>query len=236
MRPDARPQSEQIAAEIRAQIMSGELPPGTQLPSVPTFAAERDVSTTTIQTAWRLLKGEGFVTSRTGAGVYVRDRHQFTVDAAAYYEPATRGVTYKLLSVAEVTAPADVADALGEMTAVLRHRMTLRGDEPVELSWSYYPASLAAGTPLAGRGKIPGGAPRVLAEAGYPEREFVDRLSTRPPTREEAEQLEVPVGIPVLRQFRVVYSNDRRPVEVTLITKPGHLYELSYTTAIPSSE
>jgi GntR family transcriptional regulator len=216
--------------------MAGTLAPGAQLPSTAQLAEEFAVATTTVQNAVQLLKNEGFVTSRTGAGVYVRDRQQFVVNAAAYFEPATRGVTYKLLSVEEVTAPPEVAEALGESAAVLRHRMTLRGTEPVELSWSYYPASLAAGTPLAGRGKIPGGAPRVLAEAGYPEREFVDRLSTRPPTTEEAEQLVVPPGIPVLRQFRIVYSDDRRPVEVSLITKPGHLYELSYTTAIPSSD
>ncbi|MER7133844.1 GntR family transcriptional regulator [Streptosporangium saharense] len=232
MKPDTRDQSERIAADLRAQIMAGQIPPGAQLPSIPALAAKRGVSTTAVQTAWRILKAEGYLVSETGKGVFVRDRHQFTVNAAAYFDPAERGVKYKLLDVVEVTAPADVAAALGEEQAVLRRRLTLRQDEPVELSWSYYPVSLVAGTPLAGRGKIRGGAPQVLQDLGYPERDFVDRLSVRPPTTEEAEALDIPQGVPVLRQFRTVYSADERPVEVSVIIKPGHLYELSYRQSI----
>lgn len=236
LRPDSRDQSEKIAADLRAQIMAGLLPPGTQLPSVPTFAADRGVSTTAIQNAWRILKAEGYLVSQTGKGVYVRDRRQFVVDVAAYYEPASRGVTYTLLRVEQLRAPEDVAVALGEETAVLRHRRTDRDGDPVELSWSYYPTSVVAGTPLTGRSKIRGGAPAILTGLGYPEREFVDRISVRPPTTEEAEGLDLPEGVPVLRQFRVIYSDDRKPIEVSVIVKPGHLYELKYRQVIPGTD
>jgi GntR family transcriptional regulator len=110
----------------------------------------------------------------------------------------------------------------------------LRGETPVELSRSYYPASWAAGTALAGRGKIRGGAPAVLAELGYPERGWTDRISTRPPTTEEVEVLEIPQGVPVLRQFRRVYTDGDRPVEVSVLIKPGHLYELEYQQELPA--
>ncbi|MFD0883085.1 GntR family transcriptional regulator [Streptosporangium algeriense] len=232
MKPDNRGQSERIAAELRAQIMAGRFQPGVKLPSIPAWAAEHGVSTTAVQTAWRILKAEGHLVSEGGKGVFVRDRHQFTADVAAYFDPAERAIEYKMLAVAEVEAPADVAAALGEERAVLRHRLMLHQDEPVELTWSYYRASLAEGTPLAGRRRIQGGAPRVLRELGYPEREFVDRLSVRPPTTEEAEALDIPQGVPVLRQFRTVYSANERPVEVSVIIKPGHLYELSYRQSV----
>lgn len=237
MRPDDRPPSHKVAADLRAQIMAGRLVPDEKLPSTAQLAERYDVVTTTVQNAVKILKEEGFVTSKAGSGVYVRDRRPFVVDASAYYDPASRGVTYRLLSVVpDLEAPADVARSLGEDRAVLRHRMTLRGDEPLELSWSYYPLSIANGTPLAGRGKIRGGAPAVLAEAGYPEREFVDQVSSRLPTPEEAELLELPPGLTVLRQFRTIYSDDGRPVEVSILIKDAHLYELMYRQVIAEDD
>jgi GntR family transcriptional regulator len=233
MRPDDRPQSQKIAADLRALIMAKRMEPGEKLPSTAQLAERYKAATATVQNAVKLLKDEGFVTSRTGAGVYVRDRQPFVVDVAAYYDPASRNVAYKLLGVSEVQVPEDVAEALGEDTAILRYRRTEREGEPVELSWSYYPLSLVAGTPLTGRSRIRGGAPAVLAELGYPEREFVDHISVRPPTSEEVEGLDLPEGVPILRQFRVIYSNDRKPIEVSIIVKPGHLYELMYSQVIP---
>jgi len=230
--PDARSAHLRIAADLRAQIMAGTLKPGEKLPSTAQLITRYSAANATIQAAVGVLKDEGFLRSEHGVGVFVRDRHVFVVDASAYYDPASRGVTYKMLDVREVTPPDDVVAALGEDRAILRHRRTDRDGHPVELSWSYYPMSLAAGTPLTGRGKIPGGAPRVLAELGYPEREFVDEIEERSPTTEEVEGLDLPTGVHVLRQLRVVYSDDERPVEVSVIVKPGHLYKLRYRQAI----
>lgn len=233
MRPDDRPPSHKVAADLRAQIMAGRLAPDEKLPSTAQLAERYSVVTTTVQNAVKILKDEGFVKSKAGAGVYVRDRRPFVVAAAAYFEPASRGVTYRLLDVVpELEPPTDVVKVLGEKRAALRYRMTLRDNEPLELSWSYYPLSIAAGTALTGRGKIRGGAPAVLTEAGYPEREFVDQVSSRLPTMEEAELLELPPGLTVLRQLRVVYSDNSRPVEVSVLVKGGHLYELMYRQAI----
>lgn len=232
MKQDTRHPAHRVAAELRAQIMAGLLAPREQLPSTAQLAEQYGVATATVQNAVRALKDEGFLTSRTGAGVYVREGHAFVVRAAAYFEPASRGVSYRILDVAEVEPPVDVAAALGEERAVCRCRVMLRGEVPVELSRSYYPASWAAGTPLAGRGKIRGGAPAVLNGLGYPQREWTDRISTRPPTTEELVTLHIPDGVPVFRQFRTVYSDGGRPVEVSVLIKPGHLYELEYRQAV----
>jgi len=213
---------------LRARIMSGELAAGVQLPSTQQLMERFDAANATIQRAVAALKDEGFLTSRAGKGVYVRDRQPFTVDASAYLAPAPKAYSYRLLLVAEVLPPVEVAALLGGDSAVLRHRLLLHDGEPVELSWSYYPASVAAGTPLAGRGKISGGAPKALADLGLPQREVVDRLSARLPTTEELEALELPDDVPVIRQLRVVYSGDRRPVEVSILVKGAHLYELGY--------
>jgi GntR family transcriptional regulator len=40
--------------------------------------------------------------------------------------------------------------------------------------------------------------------------------------------LKLPGDLPVLRTLRVVYSDDDRPVEATVMVKAGHLYEVQY--------
>lgn len=63
-----------VASSIRAAILTGEFKPGEQLPSGHELAKFFNVARMTIQEAVRLLREEGFVTSRAGSGVYVRER------------------------------------------------------------------------------------------------------------------------------------------------------------------
>lgn len=228
---DGRPRQQQIAAELRAQIMAGDLPAGSRLPTIQQLMAQFGVANQTIQGALKLLREEGFVVSQRGTGIYVRDRQPFTVDVAGYFKPQPDGYAYRILKVAEVRPPADVARALDlpeDGVAVLRHRLTLHGGDPIDLHWSYYPVEIARGTELTEHRRIKGGAPRVLAELGYPESDFVDEVSVRPPTSEEMAILELPENVPVIRQFRILRAADGRVVEVSVLVKGGHLYSLRY--------
>jgi 5'-deoxynucleotidase YfbR-like HD superfamily hydrolase len=71
---DKRQPNVQIAASIRAAILTGEMEPGSQLPTGHELARFFGVSRMTVQTAIRTLREEGFVRSRAGSGVYVRDQ------------------------------------------------------------------------------------------------------------------------------------------------------------------
>lgn len=71
---DKRPAHVQITASIRAAILTGELAPGAQLPSTHDLADRFGVARMTVQNAVRTLKEEGWVDSRVGSGVYVRDQ------------------------------------------------------------------------------------------------------------------------------------------------------------------
>jgi GntR family transcriptional regulator len=229
-RIDDRPRHEQISAKLREQILSGEFPPGQALPSTPSLVEQYGAANPTIQKAIRSLKEEGFLYSQPGKGVYVRNRQPFLVKVSAFFTPSPDGYSYKILEVKEVRPPREVAEAMGlppEGTAALRRRITRHRNEPVELVLSYYPMEIAAGTPLAAEGRIQGGAPQALADLGYPQRYFTDRVSVRMPTTEEVELLDLP-NVPVIRQFRIIYSDDERPVEVSVMVKGGHLYELLY--------
>jgi GntR family transcriptional regulator len=64
--------AQQIADHFRAQIRSGELPPGEQLPSTSATAKEWGVAIATVRAALDTLRAEGLIHSRQGAGVFVR--------------------------------------------------------------------------------------------------------------------------------------------------------------------
>ena len=57
---------EKLAAELRAAIQSGDLPPGTPLPTTQELAATHAVSAGTVNRAVAILKSEGIVTAARG--------------------------------------------------------------------------------------------------------------------------------------------------------------------------
>lgn len=71
---DPRRPNEQIAAIIRAMILTGELKPGGRLPSGEHLAEHFGVNRATVANAMRKLSDEGYVRSQAGSGVYVRDQ------------------------------------------------------------------------------------------------------------------------------------------------------------------
>ncbi|MFD4502803.1 GntR family transcriptional regulator [Streptomyces sp. NPDC058457] len=243
---DRRSLHERIAADLRDDVMSGELPPGSNLPSTAQLRTRFDASNATVQKALQLLKEEGLVVGRAGAAVTVREHRQRTIRPAASLTPPMAGEPYPwlseaaecgvtaritLLEVAETRPPADVRTALGlpkDALALLRHQLVLIDDEPAELVRSYYPLDIARGTPLADRRRIKGGTPALLAELGHPPRHSVDRVSARVPTQEQFQLLRLPSSLPVLCTLRVVHAENGRPVEVTAMVKAGHLYEVQY--------
>lgn len=244
---DQRSLHERIAADLRDEIMSGDLPPGARLPSTARLKERFTASNATVQKALQLLKDEGLVVGRAGAAVTVREHRQRTMRPASYMAPAAPGEPYRwiseaaaghqaggssrLLDVTEIRPPADVAEALRlpeNGTALLRAQVLLLDGEPVELVKSYYPLELARGTAMMDRRKIKGGTPALLAELGHPPRLSVDKVSARVPTQEQYTVLGLPGNLPVLRTLRVVYTDGERPIEATVMAKAGHLYELRY--------
>jgi GntR family transcriptional regulator len=209
------------------------------------------VAGTTVQKALLMLKEEGLLVGQPGKGVFVKGNTQQAISPAAYMPPATTGEPYrwiseaekrsqrgssKLLEVAVVTPPHEVAQALGlekDERALLRKQVLFLDEEPTELTRSYYPLVLAEGTAMMERRKMRGGTPTLLSELGYPPREFVDEVSSEIPTEEEVVALELPKDMPVMLTFRVVYSDNERPIEVSLLAKAAHRYRMRYRLTVP---
>lgn len=67
------PPYQQVAADLRARIASGELAPGSRLPAYSTLAHEYQVGMGTITRAVGLLRDAGLVETGTGTPSYVRE-------------------------------------------------------------------------------------------------------------------------------------------------------------------
>jgi GntR family transcriptional regulator len=110
-------------------------------------------------------------------------------------------------------------------------------EDPTELTKAYYPLELAEGSAIMQPSRR--GSPAVvnelgvLGELGYPPHEFVDDVSSEIPTEEEVVALELPKDMPVLLTFRVVYSDNRRPIEASLLTKAAHRFRMRYHVSLP---
>ena len=67
----SRPLYEQIASQIKAAIMSGELKAGEAIPSVRALAKSLHISILTVQKAYSMLQEDGFIETTAGKGCYV---------------------------------------------------------------------------------------------------------------------------------------------------------------------
>ncbi|WP_329453191.1 UTRA domain-containing protein (plasmid) [Streptomyces sp. NBC_01724] len=144
-------------------------------------------------------------------------------------EAATHGRkgSQRLLAVEEVEPPAAVRDFFGGDPAgkvVVRRRLILLDDQPVELADSYYPARIARGTRLAEAGRIPGGAVTLLATLGFtPEADPLEDVAPATATADECEALSLQPGTAVLVLTRFTRSTTGEPMEVSIMTMTRHL-------------
>ena len=72
----SRPLYEQIATQIKTQIMSGDLKAGEALPSIRALAKSLHISVLTVQKAYDLLQTDGFIETTAGKGCYVSVQNQ----------------------------------------------------------------------------------------------------------------------------------------------------------------
>jgi GntR family transcriptional regulator len=145
----------------------------------------------------------------------------------------------RLLEVSTVPVPAEAAlrlDLDEGTSVVVRRRLFLIDDQPVALCDSYYPASMAAGTAIAEPHLIRGGVHSVIEDRDGPIRRqiarSVDELIARMPSAEEAEQLRLSPGVPVVRVFRTIYDSQDHPVEAQCTLAAADRHEFRYEVSM----
>ncbi|MEU7054568.1 GntR family transcriptional regulator [Streptomyces sp. NPDC046197] len=78
----------------------------------------------------------------------------------------------------------------------------------------------------------PGGTQHQLHTVGIEVGRIEERFTARPPTPEEAKQLELPTGTSVILLHKTSYDTQDRVVDITDVTLPGDRTELCFTTRL----
>lgn len=143
--------------------------------------------------------------------------------------------SHVLREVAEIAPPSDIAAALNLSdgdAVVVRRRVVLLDEQPIELADSYYPASIARATRLAEPRKVPGGAITLLASLGYQPVRVEEDVTARPASDGERQLLQLPDHDWVLVLTRRSKAQDGTPVEVIQMIMVAQGRHLRYTLTI----
>ncbi len=235
-----------LADALRARILAGEWEIGQRLPSRASLAEEYGIGRNVVQRAVDRLIIGGLLEGRSGSGTYVRparerlpfirSRHRGSRGARP---PATlpergRADSWDTHSQMRVPAPEAIAERLtigaGDL-CVTTHYEFLAAGQPVQLSTSWEPMAVTAGTavvlpergPLAGTGVVErmhaiGVAVETVVEVPRPGRA----------TPWQANLLGIGVGDLVLRIERTLYDTGGRPVETADMVIPDVRREVVY--------
>ena len=106
---------EQITAQIKQKIISGELGEGAALPSMRLLAKELRISVITTKRAYEELERQGFIESYTGKGSFVKAQ-----DAELFKEEGLRQVEELLTAAAEKARLCGIgAEELGDILKII---------------------------------------------------------------------------------------------------------------------
>lgn len=77
-----RPPYEQLRVQIASRAASGELPPGSRVPTVRALAAQLELATNTVAKAYRALEADGVLVAQGRRGTFVAMSAPASSDAA----------------------------------------------------------------------------------------------------------------------------------------------------------
>lgn len=242
-----RPLWQLVANALRADILSGALPPGSPLPTEADLEQRFDVSRTTIRSALEALRAEGHVTTIRGRGSFVREQRRRRRRTTELTERGAQirgwnalmereGLTPQTqTTVGRRPCPAHVAEVLGVEAGalvVVRERiMGWAGEPPAQLADSHIPLWVAERVPaLEAEDTGPGGMLERLRDAGF-RLTFEEVISARAPTRYEAGLLRLPPGVPALVIWRLTFDQRGRTLDAQLRVEDASRLEQSYRFA-----
>jgi DNA-binding GntR family transcriptional regulator len=239
------PKFVQIANSIRDRILRGELRTGDEVPSERQLAEEWGVARPTATRALQLLRSQGLVESRVGAGSFVREQQQLVRRARDRYAQAREsGAIYpkdewaEIVQARLVKAPPHITEALhlpAGAKALKRRRVTNNPDGPVEVSTSWFSEGTASAAPrLLQRERILEGTLAYVEECtGRRARVATDRVAARLAADDEATALGLPQPSAVLVVLHVTYDRNQNPLEVAEAVFPPDRWTLQqdYTVA-----
>lgn len=229
---NALPKYNQLATILRQKIEDGEWPPRTPIPSERQLEVLYNISRTTIREAIDHLVRQGYLYREHGRGTFVSPQklQKGLMELTSFSEDLIkRGITpgQIIRSLEWIEAPARIAQRL-EVPAgakVLRiERIRLGDGVPIGLQTSCLalpPEQTITRADMEASGSLY----RILQEKyNIIPSEADETLEVTLATPDEAELLQIPEGAPLLLSERVLFAQNRKPVEFVKILYRGDRY------------
>lgn len=235
-----------IADDLRDKIESGELAPGSQLPTEIELMDRHEASRNTVRNAVQLLVTRGLVETRPGQGTFVIERIKPFVTTLTSEPEAGRGGGEEDVYIAEVAASlrapeiseprvevqqanSVVADALRidlKAPVVSRHQQRFIDGTPWSLQTSWYPMTLVTrgAIRLLEATRVPGGVIAYLAaEFGIKQAGYRDTIAVRQPNQDETAFFKLPLDgrVSLLEVFRIGFDEDGGRIRLTITVYPA---------------
>ncbi|WP_043479836.1 GntR family transcriptional regulator [Streptomyces collinus] len=237
--------AQQIADELKAAIERGDYRPGDRLPGENTLAEQYDVASLTARRALKILRTEGLIETKRGAGARVisfdpirrrglqRLAHEHWGSGKSVWSADdSRIPDVDQLTVTEGVLPprhiGSVLELPPDETVCVRSRRYLMAGRPVMIAESYLPQSLVTGSPITQADTGPGGIYARLRDLGHAPARFREEVRVRMPTAEEATRLAIPTERSVIKLARTAFDSKGRAVEINEMTMDSAAYVLDY--------
>lgn len=243
-----------IADDLRSGIIRGVFVPGQTIPTLEEIQDQYQVGKETARRAVAALRAEGLVVPVRRRGTVVRDRSPVRMSVARYADVlagpgnlgpwesacAHQGMPGRtdLVSVTRRAADealATVMDLQPGTMLVRRLQHMYAGDVVTQIQQTWVPVALATGTPLETEGKVVGGLYRLLSSLGHAPARASETVTSRMPTRDEAETLHLDIGSPVLAVDRVTRDAAGAVVTFAQAVLVGDRVQLIYDQAFPTT-
>lgn len=221
----------QIKEILKQRILEGDYVTHERLPSESELMKVFGVSRITVRQALRDLHSDGLVFSVQGKGTFVsRPKAVQDIQRLQGFGEAMTPQGYdtstRVISVREVRAPSEVAEALGinrvsNVIEITRVRYLNR--EPISIDNSFFP--VAVGQKLLGRDLTQDIFP-MLENVFAIHLDHADlKIEAIAATESLAQNLNVDVDSPVLRIQRLVYSQNGEPVDFEYLSYRGDAFQ-----------
>jgi GntR family transcriptional regulator len=222
------PKYHRIADALRAEIQSGDIAPGKQLPSETALRDRFGVSLPTLRQAIGVLRAEGLIESRHGIGTFVKEDRRRQRRSRSRYGRArddqqllTADLEHRIVFAGRQHASAGIAEAMGiesgtEVVARRRHLHDKESGRLEEIGASYVPVDFAGGTFLESTDVVPKALFLCVEDLSGKRYDHArDAWVSRLPTVEEADLFGLSPGASVLHVIHTARAEDGTVLEVS---------------------
>ncbi len=240
------PMYRQIAEQLRLRIESGELAPGSQLPTELVLREEFDASRNTVRDAIKWLTNLGLVDTRPGQGTFVTEAIDPFVttlsgetgsglgggEGASYLSEVSEQNRKPSISPVQVEiqqAADDIAAGLWVSKGaevISRHERRFIDGTPWSMQTSFYPVEFAdrGAERLRSARNIDEGTVQYLRDTLHIRQVgFRDWITVRTPNANEADffKLSQDGRVPVYEIFRTAFDGNGQPMRLTITVFPA---------------